>query len=225
VFVAQHFQLVDGLSSLQAGLALLPGMVTSIVSVQVAPLLARRIRPAYLIGAGLAITAIGMVVITQSGLTGGPTGGATTLMIGFAISCLGSGPLVGLGTNLVVSSVPPEQAGSASGVIQTNSEISYALGIAVIGSIGTLVYRTDIARNMPADLPANAATATRESLTGAITVAGGLPDHLSTAVLTVARDAFSSGLHTVAAIAAIVQAGMAILIVTQLRRIPPLDHD
>ena len=40
-----------------------------------------------------------------------------------------------------------------------------------------------------------------------------------------ARDAFSSGLHTLAAIAAVVHAGMAILIVTQLRRIPPLDHD
>ena len=37
-------------------------------------------------------------------------------------------------------------------------------------------------------------------------------------------DAFSSGLHTVAAIAAVVQAGMAVLIVTQLRRVPPLDQ-
>jgi len=41
VFTAQHFQLVDGLSPLQAGLAMLPGMVTSIVSVQVAPQVAR----------------------------------------------------------------------------------------------------------------------------------------------------------------------------------------
>jgi DHA2 family multidrug resistance protein-like MFS transporter len=53
VFTAQHFQLVTGLSALRSGLALLPGMVTSIVSVQAAPLLGRRIGPAYVIAAGL----------------------------------------------------------------------------------------------------------------------------------------------------------------------------
>jgi DHA2 family multidrug resistance protein-like MFS transporter len=220
VFIAQHLQLVDGLSPLRAGLALLPGMVTSIVSVQVAPLLARRIRPAYLIGAGLAVTAIGMVVVTQSD----PADGPAILIVGFAISCIGSGPLVGLGTHLVMSSVPPQKAGSASGVVQTNSEFGYALGIAVMGSLATLVYRTQIAGNVPSDVPATAADAARESLSGATTVAGELPDHLSAAVLAAARDAFSSGLHTVAAITGVVAAGMAVLIVTQLRRIPPLNQ-
>jgi DHA2 family multidrug resistance protein-like MFS transporter len=220
VFTAQHFQLVDGLSPLQAGLAMLPGMLASIVSVQVAPLLARRIRPAYLIGAGLAVTAIGMVVITRSGAADGPT----ILIVGFAITCLGSGPLVALGTNLVMSSVPPEKAGSASAVVQTNSEFGYALGIAVMGSLGTLVYRTQIAGNVPSELPAAAANAARESLAGAITVAGELPVHLGAAVLTAARDAFSSGLHTIAAITGVVVAGMAVVVVTQLRRIPPLDQ-
>jgi DHA2 family multidrug resistance protein-like MFS transporter len=220
VFVAQHFQLVDGLSPLQAGLALLPGMVTSILSVQVAPLLARRIRPAYLIGAGLAVMAIGMVVITQSG----PADGPTTLIIGFAIACLGGGPLVALGTNLVMSSVPPHKAGSASGVVQTNSEFGYALGIAVIGSLGTFAYRTQVTDDLPAELPAPTADAARESLTGAITVAGDLPANLGAAVLDAARNAFSSGLHTAAAIAAVVQAGMAILIITRLRGVRPLGQ-
>jgi hypothetical protein len=127
VFTAQHFQLVDGLSTLQAGLALLPGMATSIVIMQVTPVLARYIRPAYLIGAGLAVTVIGMGVIAQSS----PADGPTTLMIGFAITCLGGGPLVGLGTDLIMGSVPPEKAGPASGVLQTNSDFGYALGIAV----------------------------------------------------------------------------------------------
>jgi DHA2 family multidrug resistance protein-like MFS transporter len=220
VFTAQHFQLVDGLSPLRAGLALLPGMAVSIVSVQVAPLLARRIRPAYLIGAGLAVTAIGMVVITQSGAAPGPT----ILIVGFAISCLGGGPIVALGTNLVMSSVSPEKAGSASAVVQTNSEFGYALGIAVMGSVGTLVYRTQIADHLPADLPGAAASTARESLTGAITVAAELPGDLGAAVLAAAQDAFSSSLHTVAAITGVVVAGMGVLIVTKLGRIPPLDQ-
>lgn len=220
VFTAQHFQLVGGLSPLRAGLALLPGMVSSIASVQAAPLLARRVRPAYLIGGGLAVSALGMVVTTQAGAVGG----TATLIAGFAISGLGSGPLVALSTNLVMSSVPPEKAGSASSVLQTNSEYAYALGIGVIGSVGTFVYRTGVGDNVPSEVPATAASAARESLAGATTVAGQLPEHLGTAVLTVAQEAFTSGLHAVAAIAAVVQAAMAVLIVTQLRRVPPLGQ-
>jgi DHA2 family multidrug resistance protein-like MFS transporter len=220
VLTAQHFQLVDDLSPLQAGLAMLPGMAASILSVQAAPLLARRIRPAYIIGAGLAIAAIGMLLITRSG----PAGGTTTLIIGFAVSCLGNGPIVALGTNLVMSSVPSEKAGSASGVLQTNSELGYALGIAVMGSLATFVYRSRIADNALSELPPTTANAARESLTGAVKVAGELPDHPGTAILAAARDAFTSGLHTVAAITGVVVAGMAVLIVTQLRGIPPLDR-
>jgi DHA2 family multidrug resistance protein-like MFS transporter len=220
VFAAQHFQLVDGLSPLGAGLAMLPGMVTSIVSVQVAPLLARRIRPGYLIGAGLIVTAIGMAVITRVG----PVDGSTTLMVGFAIACLGGGPVVALGTNLVMSSVPAEKTGSASGVVQTNSEFGYALGIAVIGSLGTLVYRSQIAGHLPAGLPGPAADDARESLTGAVKVAGELPGDLGAGVLAAAGDAFSSGLHTVAAIAGVVAAALAVLFIIKLRGIPPLDQ-
>jgi hypothetical protein len=43
-------------------------------------------------------------------------------------------------------------------------------------------------------------------------------------VLSAARDAFNSGLHTVAAITAAVMAAVAILIVIQLWRIRPLGH-
>jgi MFS transporter, DHA2 family, multidrug resistance protein len=220
VFIAQHFQLVDGLSPLQAGLALLPGMVTSIVSFQLAPLLARRVRPANLIGAGLAVTVGGLLVITQSS----PASGPTVLMIGFAITCLGAGPLVGLGVNLVVGSVPPEKAGSASGVVQTGNEFGYALGIAVMGSIGTAVYRTHIADKVPSDVPAAAADAARDSITGAITGAGSLPEQLAAEVLTAAREAFTSQRHTVAAITAAVLTAVAILTVIQLRRVPPLGQ-
>jgi DHA2 family multidrug resistance protein-like MFS transporter len=219
MLAAQHFQLVDGLSPLRTGLAMLPGMVASIVSVQVAPLLARRVRPAYLIGAGLAVTAVGMVVITQSG----PAGGPATLMVGFAITCLGSGPLVALGTDLVVSAVPAEKAGSASGVVQTNSEFGYAFGIAVMGSLGALVYRTRFAEEVPQDLPGSATAVAGESLTGAVSTAAELPDRLGAAVMAAAGEAFSSALHVVAGITAVVVALMAVVIATQLRRIPPLD--
>ena len=220
VFVAQHFQLVDELSALQAGLALLPGMVAGLISVQLGPLLARWVRPAYLIGAGVAVSVSGFLVIVMSGRGSGPV----PLMIGLAIASLGGGPLLSLGTDLVIGSAPAEKAGSASGLVQTGSELGYALGIAITGSIATVVYHTRITDQIPPDVPAAAAGAARESITGAGTAAASLPQDLGAAVLGAARDAFSSGLQTVAAVTAAALAVVAVLLVTQLRRMRPLDR-
>ena len=73
-------------------------------------------------------------------------------------------------------------------------------------------------------MPASAASAARESLTDAAAVAGSLPGRLGVDALNAARDAFSSGLHAVAAVAATAVAAVAILIVVQLRRVRPLGE-
>lgn len=71
-------------------------------------------------------------------------------------------------------------------------------------------------------MPPAAAGAARESITGAVTAAGTLPQDLGAAVLGAARDAFSGGLRTVAAITAASLAVVAVLLVTPLRRMRPL---
>jgi MFS transporter, DHA2 family, multidrug resistance protein len=220
MWVAQQFQLVAGLSPLRAGLALVPGMVAAIGSFQLAPLLARRIRPAYLFSGGLAVAVVGLLLLTQTDATSG----LAVLVGGFVLASFGGGPLVALGTNLVVSSAPPQQAGSAAGVAQTGNELGYALGIATLGSIGTVVYRAQLADAIPSGIPAAAAAAARESLASATAAAGQLPDQLAAALLAVARDAFTSGLHAVAATAAVVLAGVAVLILTTLRDLPPIGQ-
>src|SRR3954447_3008422 len=60
VFITQYLQLVAGLSPLHAGLWMLPAMFASIASFQVTPLIARRVRPAYLIAGGVAISVTGL---------------------------------------------------------------------------------------------------------------------------------------------------------------------
>jgi DHA2 family multidrug resistance protein-like MFS transporter len=217
VFVAQHFQLVDRLSPLEAGLALVPGMLVSLIGFQVAPLIARRVRPAFLISGGLAITVVGLLVIVGSDASGLPA-----LVIGFAISAVGSGPLVSLGTNLVVGSVPPTKAGSAAALSQTGNEFGYAMGVAALGSIGTVVYRSQIGGTIPAGVPAGAAAAARDNLAVATVAAQGLTDQLGAALLTAAREAFTSELHAVAGVSAAVLAGVALLVVTMLRHVPAI---
>jgi MFS transporter, DHA2 family, multidrug resistance protein len=206
VFVAQYFQLVDGLSPLRAGLALVPGMVASIISFQVAPLLARRIRPAYLFAAGVGISVVGLLMMTRAGTSGG-----TLLIVAFAVNCLGVGPLVALGTNLVVGSAPPERAGSAAAIAQTGNEFGYALGVAVLGSVMTTVYRMQ------------APDATTDSLAGATQAAAALPDRVGAAMVSAAQQAFVTGLHTIAGLSAVILAGVALLLTITLRHLPAID--
>jgi DHA2 family multidrug resistance protein-like MFS transporter len=220
VFIAQQLQLVEGLSPLRAGLALVPGMLAAIASFQLAPLLARRIRPAWLFAGGLAVAVAGLLVMTQTDAATGPA----VLIGGFVLASFGGGPLVALGTNLVVSAAPPDKAGSAAGVAQTGNELGYALGIATLGSIGAAVYHARLADAIPATVPSTAAAAARESLAGAIAADQQLPNQLAAALLAVARDAFTSGLHAVAAVSAVLLAGVALLIVTTLRDLPPLGQ-
>ncbi|MEU8225657.1 MFS transporter [Kribbella sp. NPDC048915] len=199
VFVAQYFQLVKGMTPLAAGLALLPGMITSTLSFQIAPWLAQRIRPGLLIPTGIACTVAGMVVISQSTST-------TVLMLAFAFECFGPGALVTLGTNLVIGSVPPERAGSAGALTQTGNEFGYALGIAVLGSVVTAVYRSRTDGRLGNSL-------------GEAVGSGAGGD-----VLDEARDAFTSGLHAAAGLTAVALTGVAILLAVTLRRLPALGR-
>jgi DHA2 family multidrug resistance protein-like MFS transporter len=217
VFVTQYRQMVAALSPLRAGLWMLPAVVAALDSFQLSPLVARRIRPAYLIGAGLAVSVTGLLVITQVGAASG----LVTLVAGFALINFGAGPLVTLGTDLVVGSVPPARAGSAAAVSETSNELGFALGIATLGSLGAAVYRAQLAGSIPENIPATAAQAAGEGIAGATTVAASLPDPLATALLAAAREAYTGGLHTVAAISAALLVGVAVLSVTQLRHVRP----
>jgi MFS transporter, DHA2 family, multidrug resistance protein len=98
--------------------------------------------------------------------------------------------VVTLATDMIVGSAPPEQAGAASGISETSAEFGGALGIAVLGSIGTAVYRNQVAARLPADVPPAATTATRETLGGAVAAAAQLPEPLAATLLGAAREAF-----------------------------------
>ena len=223
LYVAQYLQLVIGLSPLQAGLWSLPSAAGFIIGSQVAPRILARFRPAYVVGAGLAMSAIGLATLTQ-------VGGAIDLALIVAASIvisLGLSPVFIATTELIVGSAPPERAGAASGISETGSELGGALGIAILGSIGTAVYRAELADTVPHAVPGEAAAVARDTLGGAVAVARQLPDELGATLLQLAHDAFISGMQLTSAITAILAAGVAILAVTALRShgMPPAQAE
>ncbi|MEV6874886.1 MFS transporter [Amycolatopsis sp. NPDC051128] len=137
LFVAQFFQVAQQLSPVGAALGLLPGMAASTVSFLAAPVLARHCRPGALIAGGVVLAAAGMVVLTFVEPSAGPVWPA----LGFAVTALGVGPMVALGTDLVIGSVPPRKAGAAASLAQTVNEFGYALGLATVGTLGNAVVR------------------------------------------------------------------------------------
>jgi DHA2 family multidrug resistance protein-like MFS transporter len=213
LYIAQYLQLVLGLSPLQAGLWSLPSAITFIVGSQLAPRIVRRVRPAYVIAAGLVFAAVGLAMLTQAGASGG----LGILVAASVIISLGFGPVITLTTELIVGSAPPEQAGAASGISETSGELGGALGIAILGTIGVAIYRARLGDQLPSSIPADAAAAARDTLGAAVTVAGQLPQTLGQEVLNVSRDAFVAGMHLTAGIAAVVAVAIAILAVVLFR--------
>ncbi|MFD9941737.1 MFS transporter [Nonomuraea sp. NPDC059023] len=215
LFLTQHLQLVEGLSPLAAGLWMLPAVAANGVSFLLSPLLARRVRPAYLIGYGLAVSVTGLLVITQVDTVSGPL----TLACGWILINLGAGPLVTLSTDLIVGSVPPEKAGSAAALNETSGELGFSLGIAILGSLGAALYRGTLA--LPDSLAPAVETASRDTLATALAAAEGVGGETGAALVTTAREAFTTSLNVVALVAAVALAAMAILIARLLRHVPP----
>jgi DHA2 family multidrug resistance protein-like MFS transporter len=214
LFIAQYLQLVLGLSPLQAGLWTLPSSLGFIVGSLLTPLLVRRARPAFVMAAGMVLAAVGFGLLTQLDGTG-----LAVLVIGSVVFSLGSAPMTTLATDLMVGTAPPERAGAASGISETSSELGGALGIAILGSIGTAVYRGQMTDEVPAAVPGAAAAAARDTLGGAVEAAGQLPDQLGTALLDAAREAFTQGVQLSFAISAAVAIGIAILVAALLRHV------
>jgi MFS transporter, DHA2 family, multidrug resistance protein len=141
------------------------------------------------------------------------------LLAGSAIYSIGLSPVVILATDLIVGSAPIERAGAASAISETSSELGGALGIAILGSTGTAVYRLAM-RNAVPEVPHDLIQAARSTLGGAVAAAEQLPPELGAKLLGAARESFMRGFELTVAISAIISLATALLAVTLLRRVP-----
>lgn len=216
----QYLQLVHGLSPLRAGLWTLPWSLAFIVGSAVTPALSRRMRPALLMSGGLLLSAVGFILLAR-----------VTPMTGFAmfatatfIFTLGSAPVFTLTNDVIIASAPPERAGAASGISETCAELGGALGIAVFGSIGIMLYRSGLATALPSGLPANVLEEVTATLGGAVSVAQQLPSDLGAGVIDAARNAFLRGLRICAIISGVGSVALALLAAKTFRGHQPTSQ-
>ncbi|MFB9236795.1 MFS transporter [Plantactinospora siamensis] len=210
IFTTQYLQLVAGMSPLRAALwSVLPTVVVGGVAPLAAALAARTNR-AYVMAGGFLVAAGGFALLTRVPAEAG----LWVLLTGATGYAAGVVAVLSLVTDVVLGEAPPDRAGTVSGLLESATEFAGALGMALLGSVGTAVYRRDMGGPLPG-LPAAAAAPARETLAGAYTVAGTLPADAAAALLRAARSAFLAGLHAAAVVALLVMllaAGLCLLL-------------
>ncbi|MBP3125910.1 MFS transporter [Thalassospira sp. ER-Se-21-Dark] len=214
MFLSQSLQLVIGLSPIQAGLAMLPATVSGIVGSLGAPVLLGRFRPGSVMTGALVLTAFGFCLLSLPGAVGS----LYILATGAAIFSLGITPVAMICTDMVVTAAPTDRTGSAAAMSETSAELGGALGIAVLGSVGTAIYRDAMLdTDLPANLTAGAIDALRSTLGGAVHALADARSGLAGDVLLQARTAFSDGLQVISIICALLMVLSAIGTVIVLR--------
>jgi len=149
-FLSQYWQLVQGRSPFRAGLMALPNAAAIITGSAVAQSLLPKIGPRRLVSAAMVIMGTGVALFTTVDIgTSTPRMIATLMVVGFGFG-LAAQPL----TDTVMASVPVEDAGVGSAVNDVSRELGSALGVAIIGSIVSHLYRNNITTALGGKVPA-----------------------------------------------------------------------
>ncbi|QKW37324.1 MFS transporter [Actinomadura sp. NAK00032] len=214
------FQLALGWSPLKAGLAGLPGAAGAMIGGAVlAPPLISALGRARVVAAGMLISAGAFSLYLMIGLHTS----YWVMLPSMLLAGLGMGLAMTVTADTVLASVPKERSGSASAIAETATELGGALGMAVLGSVLTAVYRNVL--ELPAGVPAPAAAAARDSLAAGLQAAAQLPAALGGQVATAAREAFVDGMHAALVCSAGFAAAVAVFALVTLRNVPKVIED
>jgi EmrB/QacA subfamily drug resistance transporter len=131
-FISQFFQTVQGLSPFQSGLRILPWTAMPMLVAPIAGAVSDRIGGHRLMGAGLALQAIGLGWIAAVSTPSTPY---SELIGPFAISGFGMALFFAPVANVILSSVRPVEEGQASGANNAIRELGGVFGVAVLAAI------------------------------------------------------------------------------------------
>lgn len=127
-----YFQHLRGFSALRTGLLFLPVAVAITLGAQLAAHLIGKIGGRVIVFSALLLTAVGTGLLTQVTLDGNVY---TEVLPGLVLAAFGIGPVFVTATTTTLANVPHEEAGVASGVINTFHELGGSIGVAVVSTV------------------------------------------------------------------------------------------
>ncbi|MEU7647813.1 MFS transporter [Streptomyces huasconensis] len=187
--ITQWFQYGQGYTPLEAGFHLLPAPLGLVLTSLVTPALMHRLPIRHVMGGGLLMMTAGLALpwlLQRSG----PLGYG---QLAVALAVLGCG--VGIATTAasvtLMAATPAKDVSGAAAIEETCYELGAAMGVAVLGSVATALYRV----NLPdLGLPDGTTASVSDSIGEAARVAQELTGPAGDALLSRAADAFTSGM-------------------------------
>ncbi len=211
-FMTQYLQIVLGMEPLRSGLVLVPGLALAILTGLVAVPLMRRLPMAWLLFGALTVVAAGFALMVLAGRGYG----AGLVMVAFVLVGGGVGLVQTITNNVIMSAVDPARAGAAAAVSETAYEVGGGMGTAVLGSLLTAVYASSLGAVSGVD--GATVEQARETLGGAVDIAGSLPTPAASALVVAAEDAFTRAVEVTSVVGALVVVAAAVQALVVLRR-------
>jgi EmrB/QacA subfamily drug resistance transporter len=217
LYLTLYLQNYLGYAPLAAGLRYLPITLLAFLVGPIAGALLSRVPARLLLSVGLAMTGVGLLLM--SGIQAGS--GWTTLLVGFLVAGAGVGLLNPVIATVAVSVAPNQHSGMAAGINDTFRQVGIAVGIAVWGAI--LVGRgADKVAELTAGTPAASGERPRELIEAASS--GNLDQALAAVapqarqlVANAADQGFLTGLNAVLTLAALLSFAGAVLVLWLVR--------
>ncbi|NUP04342.1 MAG: MFS transporter [Nonomuraea sp.] len=212
LMLAQYLQLVLGDSPVRAAVRMLPLVLSAVSGGLAAAHILPRIGMRATMSGGLGLVALALTPTLSWGVEGHP------VMLAFCFVGIGFGVQVALlaASDTIMSSVSESQAGGAAAIEETAYELGAGLGVAVLGTITTIVYAP--ALPTVAGVPDAGMDQARQSLAGAAHIAHELGGSAGGALLDAARWAFVNALHTTVVVSVVLLSLTAVAVAVLLSR-------
>jgi EmrB/QacA subfamily drug resistance transporter len=188
-FLAFYLQLVRGYTPLQSGLLMTPFAAAQLIFAPLSASMVRRFGPKAVCATGLGLVTVGLTGFALVGT-------ATPIWLLCALTFVqgvGMANVIPPATESVMSSLPREKAGVGSAISNTVRQVGGALGVAVLGSLLSAVYRNEIGDSLTG-LPAPIRDAARESISGAYGAAA-QAGSAGAPLVSAANEAFVTAMH------------------------------
>ncbi|GKQ36633.1 MFS transporter [Streptomyces sp. A012304] len=198
--LTQYLQFVLGYSAIEAGLAFLPLAITALVGNGAGVKLAAKIGNRFVILTGMLLMVASFALLT----TVTADSGFTVPAIALGLLGLGAGLAMPAAVAALMGTIPEDKAGVGSALNDTIQQAGTALGIAILGSL--------LSSGYDAEMPADAPEVARQSIAGALAVAGE-----DTALVHAAREAFTASMSTTFTVSAIGVLAAAVLATLVMR--------
>jgi EmrB/QacA subfamily drug resistance transporter len=211
--LTQYLQFVHGWSTLQAGFANLPIAIGLMVAAPKSDRLVARFGTGPVVTVGLGAMAAGFGVLA----TLDPSTPYWLLAVGMTLLGLGAGAAMAPSTASVMAALPTSKAGIGSALNDTSREVGAVLGIAILGSVASSIYRANIAGTL-SGAPEGMAETVKSSAGAGLAVARDIGGIAGNALQDAVATGFSRGVALAFALSAALTAIAAVTVAVSTRR-------